>query len=781
MKTRYLAAAIPIAFAGAGTAFAAPTGGAYLSDPQHEWVQDKLAENIGMPNMIMCFVSALRADAMVNQGPYVALVDMEKCDSGKRGQDTSSSTNVGATTATNYTSVVVNSVRVSNDDPMIAHAWFVPNDGGGTPERIFARAVVSVSPSTTNPNGQFSVSFCGVAASQADPLSGSCSMFLGTMSANASVLTFSENGMGDFGGAPQPYTTRLTITKSSTGGSGRIAATGQGPMPVDAGFVYDSQHFKRGQANPGKCFSRDRAQADYSTWRYGVYMADGSRLDLAQPGFPIRATYGGQTYWGGASFWGVFLPGGVLDQVTQVTRVEPGSNAAGTVYDLTKAGGKLYRMTKVDGLMGDLKGQSVMVFLPGNVVAGDANGGLYELTWDGAQLVAVRRQNACDQNGCTWTDLAKDANGNALAPTYVTASGLRASAPFMKALQGYSQSAGGEVRIEVPASGELADATPVTTRSRAVVVPGSAMPNLVCTGRCPKGALSAGDFTGNTVFQDITYLDWSGNPTTRSSEFVFEPVQVASAISYAFASDGLLMSGGNAVDASALALNGNYQYGLQSGRLIDANSASFAAARCGRADINSPYEQSSTGDTICPWLVDNVPEYYTYETGPNPWNRYVGLSSGGVAVSFDPPMNFVLTVSTMNTTEAAGSPLIGSKVQLNYNGFGDLQGIPGTCVDTTTNQPVTCGTGSSNGQRWVPAFSIKDGTELVNDSVTYYAKYLEREMRFGKVPDAACATLDLTAPLATALPGAPTDDPRAAMGTQPTVTAAPKVVHGVVQ
>jgi hypothetical protein len=752
-----------------------------VSDPQHEWVQDKLAESIGMPNMIMCFVSALRADAMVNQGPYVALVDMEKCDSSKRGKDTSSSTNVGATTATNYTSVVVNSIRTSNSDPMIANAWFIPNDGGGTQQRIFARAVVTASPSATNPNGRFTVAFCGVPANQADPLAGSCNMFLGSMSADASALTFSENGIGDNNGMSQPYTTRLTFMKSGTGGSGHIAATGQGPTPVDAGFVYDSQYFKRGQANPGKCFSRNRAQANYSTWRYGVYKADGSRLDLAHPGFPIQATYNGQTYWGGASFWGVFLPGNLLDQVTQVTRVEPGSNAAGTTYDLTKAGGKLYRMSKVDGLMGDLKGQSLMVFLPGNVVAGDTTGNQYELSWDGAHLVAVRRQNACNQSGCNWTDLAKDANGNALAPTYVTASRLRTSAPFMKALQGFSQSAGGEARIEVPASGEFADATPVTTRSRNVVVPGSATPNLVCAERCPKGALSASDFTGNTVFQNITYLDWNGNPTAGSSEFVFGPVPVANVISYTFASSGLLMSGAAAVDASTLSLGGNHQYGLQSGRLIDANSASLAAARCNRADNFSPYQQSNTGDMICPWLVDNVPEYYTYETGPNPWNRYVGLSSGGVPVTFDPPMNFQLTVSTANTTEAAASPLIGSKVQLNYNGFGDLQGIPGTCVDTTTNQPVTCGTGGDNSQRWVPAFSVKDGTELVNGSVTYYVKYLEREMRFAKVSDSACSTLDLTAPLATALPAAPTDDPRSAMGAQPTVTSAPKVVHGVVQ
>lgn len=776
MKLKRIALSVSLAFLVEGSAFAAaPTSGAYTTDPQQEWVQDRLAEQIGSPNMIMCFIGALRPDAMVNQGNYVALVDMDKCESGKRGEDSSASTSAGASAATDYTRVVVNSARASNTDQMIANAWFVVG-GGGAPERIFARVNVTESPSTANPNGVFSVSFCGVPADRINPATtGACDTFLGSLSADATALTFTENGTQDHGSGPVGYTTRLTLSKAgNSSGSGRILSTETGSTDVDLAFIFGTEYFERGATDPGQCFSRDRNLADYSTWRYGVYKADGSRLDLANPGFPIQATYNGSTYWGGAGFWGVFLPEMVLNNVTQVNRMTPGSSTT-TPYNLSKSGGKLYKMTKVAGVLDDLKGQPVMLHLPANVVAGDATGGQYEVNWDGANLVVARKQDACGPTGCTWTDLSA-------TPLTVTATNLRTAAPWMKALQGWSQSAGGEIRIEVPQSGEFLTTTATANRTREAVIPGSATPSLVCINRCPKGDLVNADFSGtpgDTPYQSILTNNWGGGGTSSvPSENAFQPVATTNALPYSFSNGGLLMSGASAVDASALTLGGNHQWGLQSGRLLVAGSASYDQARC---DANN--QPDPAGINLCPWLVDDAPEYYTYETGPNAWNRYVGLTAvGGGAVTFDPPINFTLTVATDNTTVPAGSPLIGSKVQLNYNGFGELQGLPGQCVNKDTNAPETC-SGGGGDQRWVPAFSIKDGAALTsaNPAGTYYVKYLEREMRFAQVAASNCSALTL--PTGVTLPSAPTsaNDPRAAMGAEPTVTTAPKVIHGVVQ
>ena len=50
----------------------------------------------------------------------------------------------------------------------------------------------------------------------------------------------------------------------------------------------------------------------------------------------------------------------------------------------------------------------------------------------------------------------------------------------------------------------------------------------------------------------------------------------------------------------------------------------------------------------------------------------------------------------------------GKTVQLQFNGFGNLQGIPGYCVNPQDNSEVDCGPNT----RYVPAFSIADGETM---------------------------------------------------------------------
>jgi len=779
MKNKLRSFALLPFMAASGVWAAAPTSGAYVNDPRNQWVQERLAEVMSTPNTVLCFVSKLRADAMVNKGNYIALVDMDACDSNNRGKDNSASTSSGASAAVNYTRVTVNSSRASNSEPMKVKVWFQLASGpNNSPVNVIAYASVTESPSTANPNGVFTVSYCGVPTSRTDPMTGTCSGMQGELSVSGNTITFTES-MG--GGAEA---TKLNLTRSDTTGSGRVANTfvdSTGTSQTKGGaFAYDASYFKRGDSVGSVCFARGESQAEVSTWRYGVYKADGSRFDLANPSFPVTATVNGQTYWGNAGFWGIFFPSEVLGAVTQVQRMIPGSaNTTSTTYDLQKFNGKLYKMTRRAGVLSDLKGQPIQVYLPPNVV--DTSGGQYEITWNSTALQATRKQDP--QNPGSWTDLSS-------SNLRVTAANLRTNAPWQKALQGFSQSVGGEARIGVPDTGEFADATVIATRTREVVIPGSstAPASLGCVNRCPKGNLQATDFSSSgSPFQTITVNMWGpgGITSAMNSEFAFQPVATSNVVSYTFPSTGvnkgLLVASGNAsVDASSLtSLSGPYQHGVQSGRLIDISTgANYSAVRCAWNGQN--YAQSSTGNSICPWLVEDADVYYTYETGPNPWNRYIALSSNGNTVTFDPPVTFSFTASTGNTTLKSGNGLIGSVVQLQHNGFGELHGIPGICVDMRTNQPVTCGTTAANVPvRWVPAFSIKDGTELTSNGQSYYVRYLDRELRLAKVADSNCA--GLTLPLTATLPGAPSSDARTSTGAAPSVTDAPKVIEGVVQ
>ena len=62
---------------------APPTDSAYNTDPQQSYVQDATSDSIGQVNMIACVVHALRLDALVNQDPYIALIDKNTCDAQK--------------------------------------------------------------------------------------------------------------------------------------------------------------------------------------------------------------------------------------------------------------------------------------------------------------------------------------------------------------------------------------------------------------------------------------------------------------------------------------------------------------------------------------------------------------------------------------------------------------------------------------------------------------------------------------------------------------------------
>src|SRR2546426_11764313 len=114
-------ASAPFVLLAAATASAAPPStSAYVTDAQSSHVQDATSESIGQVNMITCVVHAMRPDALVNQGAYVALIDKNKCDAEKASSAGSDSS--GASQAPEYMTAGVNSTRASNTHPMLVSA-----------------------------------------------------------------------------------------------------------------------------------------------------------------------------------------------------------------------------------------------------------------------------------------------------------------------------------------------------------------------------------------------------------------------------------------------------------------------------------------------------------------------------------------------------------------------------------------------------------------------------------------------------------------------------------
>src|SRR5450755_1098302 len=101
---------------------AIPSTSAYSTDPQIEYVQDSTSDSISSLNMILCIFGSMGAGSMVNAGPYIALVDMNKCDS-----KAASSSAAGAT---NYATAGLIVSRTSNSDPMIGKVFLSMTDQG---------------------------------------------------------------------------------------------------------------------------------------------------------------------------------------------------------------------------------------------------------------------------------------------------------------------------------------------------------------------------------------------------------------------------------------------------------------------------------------------------------------------------------------------------------------------------------------------------------------------------------------------------------------------------
>ncbi len=727
---------------------AVPTSGAYVTDAQSTWVQDRVGDRINTVNMIMCIMGAMRSDAMVNKGAYLALVDQKKC-SGRGDSGKSNNTSAGQSNATSFMNAVVESTQATTTAPLIMKAWITDEGDDGQKMVIHVYSVATAGKSDAHPNGLFSIHYCGVPATA---LTGPC-MMKGMLRSDANGMSFYEDESGGGGGE-----TKLVLQSSGNdAGSGQMTGS-DGGSPYGYRFAYDRSYFRRtdnATVPVEGCFSRSKDAADYSTWRYGTYNADGSRLDSTNPGFPVKYVLNANTYYGFWSFWGLWLPETVLSSLGTsgtLTRRVGGDDVALTVL---KRPGKLWKLTRQAATLDEFKNVPMMYFAQTTVGSGGSQltqGNNYELQWDGTRLLATGRQ-ACSSGGC---------QPQAITPPIQLAAGdFRTAGVNMLPI--FFPSGGGNGAIRVAAATDFAGANVLAYRTRSVVVPGAsdAPSSLVCLGSCPKsGAALTASF--------------GGSPTSPFLTQSWAPVVAGSATSYTYSS-GILSDGGGDVDGSAISASslGMFGGGITSGSLI-------APSELASVSCNSGGAPNPSGTHLCPGMADMASVSYQWETGPNQWNQYFGATG----VTIDPPksLSFDVAANNIRARGVNAERYLGNTVQLQFSGFGELQGIPGNCVNPDTNAPVQCGPNT----RYVPAFDMLDGAEVKEASTSYYVKFLERELRLSQLTGASEAACKAAVALPTSLilPQASslTVDPVTALGTVPTLTSTkPAVIDGIVQ
>ena len=734
---------------------AVPPDSDYERDETFTFVEERSVEAFDTINEILCMAAQTRYEALLNVGPYKALVDRTQCETERDDAASADGADAQSSGASrpDYMQWTVDSSRRDNGSPHVVEVWVreEPEHPDEPAKLIFAKLVITQSASTDNPYGIFELNFEGhplevsgaartgaARSGEAEPL------FKGYMrtrrDATGDVLL--QFISADGGSGPEQFMERATLNRNDTGGRGttsveRRSEEGSGEATYDIAF--SDTHFLRHDGVEALCL--DRNQFDETAWRYGLYdAATGSRI-APRSGFPVKVTQNGQTYYGWIGYWGMWFPDHVvLHSGDTVYRLGPGDED-GVAAQVFIAPGKLRRHTRRDTTLAEIAN----IPLDWRDETQQAS---YRVIWTGAALTKIAR---FDEPTGTWAEL--------LPPQPLALTGLRYDTLFL-----WSQALGGNVRVKLDCTsnepsgpGEpltfdcsaAADAA-VALYTETVVYPSDSVPQaLACMAQCPNGADNG---SSNPYFDD------------SGLQFQSVPPASASSIAYAFDDDAMVLMHG-ATPIVQTAANPAHPWGIHSGALFEPTPANLARLAC---------EWDISGNSTCGWQAwEKLDEYYTWESGPNDWNMLTALRNGaGELERFEPPLA-VRYVHAQSDPAAPDHKYDGTTLYLEYGGFGNLHGIPGKCVDRATGDDTSCGPGT----RWIPELTIPDGSAIEGESATYLSKALEKEQRMRSVDPSSCSALRL---VSYALPGI--DDWRApSIGAEPAVAGPPAVVGGVLQ
>ncbi len=804
----------------ASTAWASPPAGSDYAIDQakgaNEYVQDVTSDGLANVNMVLCVMHGMGLSDMLTQhgavnsaglmeAKYVALIDMNKCDTKNRSSSSSSTSGAsGAGAATNYMTAIVDVTAETSATPtMTGKAWMTMTDSNGT-QQIWVRLTASNAPGDLPPYGKLHVDYVGYPGSVVPgaPISNpSAYGMIGYIDTNGAAVSYVETGT-----TSSPVALTLNAGDTNTG-TGKIQAQDQSVTPAVTKtytFAYNPVAYAR-STNGGAdvCFDRLKSHADRSVWSYGVYDAGtGARIDQANPSFPIKATVAstglfsalsaGSTTYGYAGYWGIgfggvkdsefaALPDGAVRAFSSIVDQRPNKN---TQYTLYKSGGKLTRWTptattldKLAGIPFNMGGEGCKLVYGGNGVPGSGAATMpdgYNCTnsqndfqnwtarWNATTAVfeLVGYQSCQPGSPCMQTSFAP-----------VTVQQDLSAMP----LNGWSDALGPVVIAPVSSTAVIghpgADANVIAVYyTQSVVLPGVALPgspppptDLYCLSNCPTSADITAFLAGpqTTPYATPTDHQWGGLG--------------ASQVHYTFDSGGLKYNGTEVVMATALP---NGPSDAMSGRMF---ASTLVNGSCPNMwGLNGQQVQAA----VCEPSGATV-EYYTYQTGPNMWDRATWLVNNATSavVQFDPPQPVPFTVPRDSTLFGTWA---GKSIQLQFNGFGNLQGIPGHCVDPQTNLPVDC----TQSTRYVPEFALPDGTPLswstASGTQNALTLALQAEVRLAKL--SSCPSVLSAQNISLSLPPDPTENPADPsvssiyIGTPVTPSStAPAVVDGVLK
>ena len=719
-----------------------PSTSDYSVDPTFTYVQDRSTDALSNVNSILCMISQTNYASMVNKGPYKALVDQNQCG-GNNG-----STSGGAP---NYAPWTINVTRDSNSSDEIVQAW-VHNVGNGGSEKdklITAKLVVSEAASDTNPTGIFRIDYAQFPAANGVPTSTTPSErgILQAKPDSGGNIVLSMVGDGDQG------SNQVAFVKSADRSSGYGTSTEtQTGGPTNAiNFAYNTSYVEAAPTGGATPICLDRSNVDLTAWNYGLYDADGTRVNV-NAGFPIKVTRSGKDEQGSIGYFGAWLPNNdALVNGESVTRLTSNGGAAPGSYTALTSYGRLTKHSKKQIAMADI--QKIPLSYNDMSSSGPNGPTQFRVTWDGTNLV---KDATWSNNSNSWANLT--------TPVVMDLTALR-----NPSLNMFSEGLGGQVFLKAACTQNaqvggmmptfncsVGDTTPVIFYAETTVFPGdSSVPaTLSCTTNCPNPTAPA---VGGMMASGETGMQ-AMSPAASLSAGKFA--------SYAFDGSNYTLKFGSAtgpaVDGSALS------NGVNSGPLFDASvAANLTALSCNNGGTTVNANQT------CGWQAwSELPEFYTWTSGSSSWQQLATLKDAtGAFVTFDQPLQLQYSHT--------GDGYANATFFLQYNGFGNLNGIPGKCVDMDSGASADCSMQQNNQQiRWVPEFTIGAGESVVGPkNTTYYLKPLQVEQRMKAAPAGSCGGLTMT-PMTLPTISSWVDP---AMSSEPAVAGPAAVIGGVTQ
>lgn len=670
-------------------------------------VTNEAFQDVEQAGSIMCMLGQTKFWEKANAGVYQAQIDQNLC--GKNGGGGGDQSQGGGSDQSPQLQVVyVNSVR-EEGKPLIATMRVAAGEGKED-AWYHVKAIVVEPPSETAPAGIFDMHYTAHMGSEIGE-----SGFIRTRRLPGGGEFVLENGSsGKDGGGSNHVSTGIaqltfvdenTVTgfvhSDSSGSQEGRSFSSVGKARFDANFLnvdYTQTYTHDGKTESSPtlgCYDLHKYKT--AMFRYNLFDAKGSLVKV-NSGFPIEVTVDGQMIHGWAGYYGLWTNNQSLASGTTVNKVSwTGGQKVSTPYTIFSAPGKLTKLTKATTTLSALKGADMNYY---------DNGSNYNVKWDGKTL----SKTAKITNGKNGPE-EEAASGEITIPQW----GAGVYVPSLNA------------QIRIPPNTTLSDALVLAYHAEATVS-GSKTDaptcNLVCFQNCPNMTPTAANFQRSTsgsmgpMVSDLYKKIDAPSGWGQSGAKTNQTQTIASPLA-TYQWDAATQ---NLKDVATSTL-----FTLPSGLPTDQNQAQqlnniwSGALVC--ADVYAALDK-----TIDPFRMEqNIDSFYRFSSGAQAWNQYTSLKdSNGTIVTFDKPLQISYTHTTANDWDAnTDAAFIGKSFRLEYNGPGQLNGIP-------WKQSKDIG-------HYMPQFSIKSGVKA--GDYTIYPT--EGEQRLAKADSASCAAIPL--------------------------------------